>query len=58
MMNNMIVGDIMKEEAALPSKKIPVDGCSRSTLEVPLPPTIMGQQRIGVMEVSNHNDCI
>ena len=56
MMDNVVVCDIVEEETALPSKKVPVDGCSRSALKVPFFATVVGQRRIGVVEVSDHDD--
>lgn len=57
-MDNMVVCHIVEEETALPSKEVPVDSCSCSTLEVPFLATIVWQRGIGVVEVSDHNDCI
>ena len=41
MMDNVEVRDIVEKKTALPSKKVPVDGCSRSTLEVPFLATVV-----------------
>ena len=58
MMDNMVVCNIVEEETTLPSKEVSIDGCSCSTLEVPFFSTIVGQQGISVVEVSDHDDCI
>ena len=42
MVDNVEVCDIVEEETALPSKEVPVDCCSRSTLEVPFTATVVG----------------
>ena len=41
MVDNVVVCDIVEEKTALPSKEVPIDGCSRSTLEVPFPATVV-----------------
>lgn len=55
-MNDVEVRNIMEEEAALPSEERPVDGGSGTTLEVPFLATVVGESRIGVMEVGDHNE--
>jgi len=55
-MNDVEVRNIMEEEAALPSEERPVNGGSGTTLEVPFLATVVGESRIGVMEVGDHND--
>ena len=42
MMDNVVVCDIVEKKTALPSKEVPVDGCSRPTLEVPFLATVVG----------------
>ena len=42
MMDNVVVCDIVEKKTALPPKEVSVDGCSRSTLEIPFIATVMG----------------
>lgn len=55
-MNDMEVGDVVKEEAALPSEERPVDSGGSTALEIPLLATVVGENGVGVMEISNHDD--
>jgi hypothetical protein len=55
-MDDMIVGDIVKEKAALPAQERPVDGSGCSPLEVPLLATIMRHDRVSVVQVGDHDD--
>ena len=41
-MDDMEVGDIVKEETALPSEEVAVDGSGGATLEVPFLATVVG----------------
>lgn len=56
MMYHMIVGDIVQEEPALPAQEVPVDGGSCTALVVPFLSTIMWQERIGVMQIGDHDE--
>lgn len=49
MMYDVIMSDIMKEETALPSKKVSINSGSGTPLEVPLLAAIMRQDRIGMV---------
>jgi hypothetical protein len=55
--DNVVVGDIVEEEASLPAKERTIDGTSSTTLEVPLLTAIVGHGSVSVMEVGNHDDC-
>lgn len=54
--NDMEVGDIMKEEAALPAKTIPVDGGGSTSLVVPFIVAVVGKIRVGVVEICDHDE--
>ena len=57
MVDDVIVGYIVEEEATLPAQEVPVDGCSSSALEVPFFTSVMRELRVGVVEIGNHDDC-
>jgi hypothetical protein len=57
MMDDVVVGDIVEEEATLPSQKVSVDGCSSSTLEVPFLASVVRELRVSMVEICNHDDC-
>jgi hypothetical protein len=53
----MVVRDVMEKETSLPAQKRPVyRGCG-AALEVPLLATVMGECRVSVVQVGNHDDC-
>ena len=56
MVNNVVMGDIVKKKSALPPKKVPVDCRSSAPLEVPLAVAVMGELHVGVMEVRDHDE--
>ena len=53
--HNMIVRYIMEEKTALPAQKIPVNGACCTALEGPLALTEMGQLRISMVEICDHD---
>jgi len=55
-MDNMIMGDIVKEETTLPSEEVSIDCGGRASLKVPLLPSIMRENWVGMVQVSNHNN--
>lgn len=57
-MDDMEMSNIVEEETALPSKEVTVDGSSSTALEVPLLAAVMGQSRVRVVKVSDHDDCL
>ena len=42
MVDNVVVCHIVEKKTALPSKEVPIDGCSRATLKVPFLATVVG----------------
>ena len=55
--NDVVVRDVMEEEAAHPSQEISVDRSSSTALEVPLFAAVVGHVRVGVVQVGDHDDC-
>ena len=55
-MGDVIVADIMEEEAAHPSKKGAVDCSSSTTKEGPLALPVVWNRWVGVMQEGKHND--
>jgi hypothetical protein len=53
---NMVVADVVEEEATHPSEKRPVNGSSGATEERPLSLAVMGDGGVGVVQESEHND--
>jgi len=56
MMHNMVVCDIVQEETTLPAKKVPINGCRRTALKVPLSGAVVRQFGIGVLQVGDHSE--
>ena len=54
--DDMEVGNIVQEEASLPAEERPIAGRSCAALEVPFLAAVMRHDRVGVVEVSDHND--
>jgi hypothetical protein len=54
--DDVVVGNIMEEEASLPSEERPVDGSGSTALEVPLLAAVMGESRVGVVQVGDHDN--
>lgn len=52
----MEVSDVVQEEATHPPKARPINSCRGATLEAPLSITVVGQDRVGVVEVSDHDE--
>ena len=55
-MSDMIVANIMEEEAAHPSKKGAVDCSSSTAKEGPLALPVVGDRRVRVMQEREHDD--
>lgn len=53
--NHVIVRNIMQEEATLPAEEVAIDGARSATLEGPFTFSEMGQLRVGVVEVGDHD---
>lgn len=54
--DDVIVGDIVEEEASLPSEEGTVDGAGGATLERPLSLAVMRETLISVVEVGDHDE--
>jgi hypothetical protein len=54
--DDVVVGDIVQEETALPAQEIPVNSARCATLVAPLLVAIMGKQGVGVMQVGDHDE--
>lgn len=56
MVNDVEVGDAVKEEVAHPTEEIAVKRCCSTTRERPFLAAVMGQLRVGVVEVGDHDE--
>ena len=56
MVNDVVVCDIMEEEAPLPAQEVPIRRRGSPTLEVPLALAIVWELDVGVLEVGDHRD--
>lgn len=54
--DDMVMGDVVKEEAALPAQEVTIDGRSSTALEVPFLATIVRELRVSVVEIRDHNN--
>ena len=48
-MDDMEVGDVVKEEPALPPEKVAVNGSCSAPLEVPLAVAVVGELHVGMV---------
>lgn len=55
--DNMIMRYVVKKESSMPAEKRPVDCSSRTTLEIPLLAPVVRHNGVGVMQISDHNNC-
>lgn len=53
---NMVVADVVEEEATEISEKRPVNGSSGATEERPLSLAVVGNRGVGVVQESEHDD--
>lgn len=53
---NMVVGDVVQEEATDPAEKRTIDGGDGTTDKGPAVLAEMGHRRIGVVEIGKHHD--
>ena len=51
MVDDVVVGNIVEEEAAHPAQERPVNGSSSAALEGPFLATVVGELEVGVVEV-------
>jgi len=58
MMDHMVVCNVVEEKPPLPAEEISIYSCSCSALKVPLLSSVMRKVRRGMMEISNHYNCI
>jgi len=56
MMGDVVMRDVVEEEATCPAKQWSVDGRNSSAQEGPLLVAVVSNSRVGVMEVSQHDD--
>ena len=56
--DDVVVGDIVKEESPLPPEEGTVDGASGATLEAPLALAIMGEALVGVVELNRWGNIV
>ena len=54
--DDVVVGDVVEEEASLPAEEGTVDSGSGATLEVPLFSTVVREARVSVVQVGDHDD--
>ncbi len=56
MVNDVEVCYIVKEKASVPSQEISINGGSSASRIIPFVRAIMGQNRVGVVKICNHDN--
>jgi len=56
MVDDMIMCNVVKKEAALPAQEVAVDSSCRPPLEVPFLGTVMRECSVGVVQISDHDE--
>jgi hypothetical protein len=56
MVDNMEMRHIVKEEPALPPQEVSVNSSGCSTLEVPFFAAVVGQDRVRMVQVGDHDN--